>query len=249
MSTSSKLVVITGASSGIGEAAAELLHSKGYKLLLLARRLERMQEFVKQHSMTEQDTLIAQCDVTQVDEIKKAIDHAQDHFKLPVDCLINNAGVMYLQQLADQSLQRQETMISTNVNGILNGINVVLKSMLERQTGTIINISSIAGKKSFGNHVAYCGTKFAVHGLTEALRSEVSGSKVRVIVIAPGVTQTELLGHNDKEQVDPYEDWKKTMSLGVLKSEDVAASILFAYEAPPHVCIREIALAPTEQRD
>ncbi|KAG2387458.1 hypothetical protein C9374_001790 [Naegleria lovaniensis] len=246
-----KLVAITGASSGIGAATAIALAAKGYKLLLLARRVHMLQQLLEDPSnaLSSENTLIVECDVTNVDSLSNAVQLAHDKFHLPIDCLVNNAGVMFLQPLAEQSLQRQQQMISTNVMGVLNGIHVVLKDMIEKQHGTIINISSIAGKKSFSNHVAYCGTKFAVSGLTEALRSEVSSSKVRVIVIEPGVTQTELLGHNDTEQVEPYEEWKKTMTLGVLKAEDVAAAILFAYEAPPHVCVREIALAPTEQKD
>jgi len=173
-----KLVVITGASSGIGEATAISLAKKGYKLLLLARRLDRLQSLLSSPStgLSHENTLIAQCDVTNPDDIRKAVTAAQEKFSLPIDCLINNAGVMYLQPLNEQSLERQQDMLMTNVMGILNGINVVLSDMLKRQSGTIITISSIAGKKSFANHVAYCGTKFAVHGLTEALRGEVSGS-------------------------------------------------------------------------
>ena len=127
------------------------------------------------------------------------------------------------------------------------GIHAVLPGMKERKAGTIINISSVAGRKTFPNHAAYCGSKFGVHAITENLREEVSNDNVRVIVIAPGAVETELLGHTTNEDIKAgYGDWKTQMG-GVLLADDVANSIAYAYEAPARVCIREIVLAATRQ--
>lgn len=138
-------------------------------------------------------------------------------------------------------------MVSVNIMGVLHGVKSVISKMIARKHGTIINISSIAGKKSFSQHTAYCGTKFFVHGFTEALREEVAGHNVRVMCVAPGVVETELLSHNKKEIVGPYEDWKKTMDQ-VLAPEDVSKTIMFAYSMPQHCCLREIAMAATQQK-
>ncbi len=118
---------------------------------------------------------------------------------------------------------------------------------MARQHGTIINVSSIAGRKTFPDHVAYCGSKFAVHAISENLREEVSSHNVRVITIAPGAVETELLGHTTSASIrEGYEAWKRTMG-PVLRAEDVADAIRYAYEAPQNVCIREIVLAATHQ--
>jgi NADP-dependent 3-hydroxy acid dehydrogenase YdfG len=119
--------------------------------------------------------------------------------------------------------------------------------LVDRRGGTIINISSIAGRKTFPNHAVYCGTKSAVHAFTEQIREEVSQHDVRLINIAPGVVETELLQHStDKQIVDNYRQWKAEMGQP-LTSEDTARSIMFAYQQPQRVCIREIVLCPTRQ--
>ena len=214
---SAKLIVITGASSGIGAAAAVAFSKKGHNLLLLARRVELLENLLNDPSNTlsHENTLISACDVTNIDQIRNGIIKAQEKFNSPVDCLINNAGVMYIDALVDQPIEKQTQMYQTNVIGILNGINVVLLDMIQRQTGTIINVSSIAGRKSFPSLTAYCGTKFAVNGLSESLRAEVSGSKVRVVVVSPGSTETELLHQNSQEKQDPWDQWKSLMELTV----------------------------------
>lgn len=131
--------------------------------------------------------------------------------------------------------------------GLLNGIHAVLAGMVARKHGTIINISSIAGRKTFPGHAAYCGTKFAVHAISENLREEVSGSDVRVITIAPGAVETELLSHTTDEGIKAgYEEWKDGMG-GVLAATDIAQAISYAYNQPQNVCVREIVLAATRQ--
>ena len=133
--------------------------------------------------------------------------------------------------------------------GLLNGVHAVAAGMAERGHGTIINISSVAGRKTFPNHVAYVGTKFAVHGLSENLREELSPHNVRVVTIAPGAVETELLSHTTDEGIKSgYQDWKADMGGKVLAAEDVANAVYYAYSQPPGVCIREIVLAATRQQ-
>ena len=185
MSMQKKLVVITGASSGIGQAAAKLFQEAGYTLLLLARsKLE----------VNHPDVMAAQVDITDVKSLEQAVKAAEEKFG-PVDCLINNAGVMLLGEMDTQEPQEWQKMLDVNVMGLLNGIHVVLPGMIKRKEGTIIDVSSIAGRKTFPKHAAYCGTKFAVHAITENTREEVAKHNVRMVTIAPGAVETNLLGH------------------------------------------------------
>ena len=236
-----KLVVITGASSGIGEALAKQMSAQGHPLLLLARRIEKLE------ALGLPNTMCAKVDVTDKEAFQKAINLATDKYG-PVDLLVNNAGVMLLGQVDSQNSTEWQTMFDVNVVGLLNGMQTVLSSMKARNTGTIIIISSIAGRKTFGNHAAYCGTKFAVHAISESVREEVADSNVRVITIAPGAVETELLSHTTSEDIKSgYESWKDDMG-GALAPIDISNAILFAYNQPQNVCIREIVLAATKQQ-
>ncbi|WP_047249415.1 SDR family oxidoreductase [Chromobacterium subtsugae] len=234
------LIVITGASSGIGAAAAKLFSQQGHPLLLLARRIDRLQ------ALDLPDTLCRQVDVTDRAAMLAAVAEGEARFG-PADAIVNNAGVMLLGALARQDPDEWQAMLDVNVKGLLNGIHAVLAGMQARGRGTIINISSIAGRKTFPSHAAYCGTKFAVHAISENLREEVAGSGVRVITIAPGAVETELLGHTTDEAIKAgYQEWKQGMG-GVLEAQDVAEAIAYAYGQPQRVCIREIVLAATGQ--
>lgn len=234
------LVAITGASSGIGEAIAKQLSSEGHPLLLLARRVEKLQALNLPHC------ICAKVDVTDQASFQQAVDTATAEYG-PVDLLVNNAGVMLLGQIHDQDAREWKSMYDVNVLGLLNGMQTVLAPMKQRNSGTIVNISSIAGRKTFGNHAAYCGTKFAVHAISENVREEVANSDVRVITIAPGAVETELLSHTTSaEIVAGYESWKQDMG-GVLAADDVANAVIYAYQQPQNVCIREIVLAATRQ--
>ncbi|MCL1122711.1 SDR family oxidoreductase [Shewanella seohaensis] len=239
--TTQPLVVITGASSGIGAAIAKQFSAAGHPLLLLARRVEPMQALELPNS------LAIGVDVTDTAAIKAAINQAEAQFG-PVGCLINNAGVMLLGQIDTQDPNEWSRMLNINVMGVLNGIHAVLASMKARKTGTIINISSVAGRKTFPNHAAYCATKFAVHALTENIREEVAMDDVRLITIAPGAVETELLSHTTDDAIKAgYQDWKVQMG-GVIAPENVASAALFAWQQPQNVCVREIVLAPTRQQ-
>ena len=235
-----KLVVITGASSGIGEATAKRLSAAGHPLLLVARRVEKL------HALNLPNCLCEKVDLTNPAEFQAALVKAEALYG-PTDLLINNAGMMLLGQIDSQPADEFKTMFDINVIALLNGMQAVLAPMKARKGGTIINISSIAGRKTFGNHAAYCGTKFAVHAITENVREEVASSDVRVITIAPGAVETELLSHTTSDEIKAgYESWKEVMGK-ILDPDDVARAIEFAYAQPQDVCIREIVLASTRQ--
>ncbi|QIA64911.1 SDR family NAD(P)-dependent oxidoreductase [Vibrio astriarenae] len=236
-----KLIVITGASSGIGEAIARRLSDAGHPLLLLARRVDRLE------ALNLPNTLCEKVDVTDKASFEAAIEKAEAKFG-PVDGLVNNAGCMLLGQIDTQDASEWKRMFDVNVLGLLNGMQSVLTPMINNNSGTIINISSIAGKKTFPNHAAYCGTKFAVHAISENVREEVAAANVRVTTIAPGAVETELLSHTSSQDIkDGYDSWKEEMG-GVLAADDIARAVEFAYNQPQNVCVREIALAPTKQQ-
>lgn len=237
---SKPLIIITGASSGIGETTARLFSSLGYPLLLLARRQDRLE------ALGLPNTLCRSVDVTDRAAMLAAVQEAEQKFG-PADAVINNAGIMLLGDMVRQDPAEWDAMLDVNVKGMLNGIHAVLDGMVARQHGTIINISSIAGRKTFPNHVAYCGTKFAVHAISENLREEVSAHSVRVITIAPGAVETDLLTHTSDQAIKQgYNEWKREMG-GVLTPETIAETVRFAYEQPQNVCIREIVVAATRQ--
>mmetsp|Transcript_16832 Transcript_16832/g.42990 ORF Transcript_16832/g.42990 Transcript_16832/m.42990 type:complete len:242 (+) Transcript_16832:123-848(+) len=239
MAASKGLAIITGASSGIGKATAVKLSQDGYSLLLIARRVELCNELNLPNCLAEK------VDITNYDAFAAAVAKAEEKFG-PTQVMVNNAGVMLLGQIAEQDPNEWATMVSVNITGLLNGTKLVLAGMIKRESGTIVNVSSIAGRKTFPDHAVYCATKFAVHGFTEAVREETSKHNVRFVCIAPGVCETELLGHTTNDKiVDNYKAWKGTFK--VLESVDVANAISYAVNQPPHVCIREIVIGPTKQ--
>ncbi|MFP0193920.1 SDR family oxidoreductase [Pseudomonas sp. PHC1] len=239
---SKPLIIITGASSGIGEATARRFSAAGHPLLLLARRIERLEALALPNSLSRR------VDITDRAALLAAVAEAEAQFG-PADALINNAGVMLLGEMSKQDPAQWDQMLDVNVKGLLNGVHAVVAGMIERRHGTIINVSSVAGRKTFPNHVAYVGTKFAVHGLSENLREELSPHNVRVTTIAPGAVETELLSHTTDEAIKTgYQAWKQDMGGTVLSAEDVATAIAYAYGQPQGVCIREIVMAATRQQ-
>ncbi|MBP6344482.1 SDR family oxidoreductase [Neisseriaceae bacterium CLB008] len=235
-----KLVAITGASSGFGRALAQLFSQAGHPLLLLARRTAPMQAMNLPH------TLIKAVDVADYATFSAAVAEAEALYG-PVDLMINNAGVMLLGPLATQTPEEWTRMLDVNVKGVLNGTQIVLADMMARNTGTIVNVSSIAGKKSFASHAAYCATKFGVHALTEVTREEVAHTNVRLMLIAPGAAETELLSHTSDEGIKTnYEAWKNDIG-GAMAPEHVAEAIRFMYQMPQNVNIRELVIAATGQ--
>lgn len=242
MSTTNKpLVVITGASSGIGAAIAQRFSEAGHPLLLVARRVEKIE------ALGLPNTMCRKVDVTDAAGFRAAIKDAEAEYG-PVDCLVNNAGVMLLGQIDTQDPGEWQKMFDVNVMALLNGMQAVLGEMKSRNRGTILNISSIAGKKSFPNHAAYVGTKFAVSAISENTREEVADTGVRVMAICPGAVETELLGHTTSQDIiDGYQDWKEAMG-GALIADDIARTAAFMYAQPQGVNIRDVIITATRQQ-
>lgn len=234
------LVLITGASSGIGAATARAFDSAGYPTLLIARRIELLENLHLKFAQ------LLGADVRDTAAITAAISQAE--FKHgDVDLVVNNAGIMPLGVIETQNAQEWRSMFDVNVLALLEVTQIVLPKMNARKHGTIINIGSVAGRNIYGNHTAYCGSKFAVHAISEGLRKEVANNNVRVTVIAPGMVETELLNTTvDLDVVAGYQEYKRSIG-GAMSAEVVASVIVNVYEQPQEVCIREIVLAPTHQ--
>ncbi len=236
-----KLVVITGASSGFGKEMAKQFSESGYPLLLLARRVDLLEK------MELPNTICKQVDVTNKEEFEAAVKAAEEVYG-KTDLLVNNAGVMLLGNLENQDAKEWQQMLDVNVMGVMNGMQIVMNDMKERESGTIINLSSIAGVKPFGNHAAYCASKYGVVGLSEVARMELSSHNVRVMRVCPGAVDTELLSHTTSDSIkEGYMDWKTSTGVGAIRVEDVAKTIKFAYELPQGVNLREIQIADTKQ--
>jgi NADP-dependent 3-hydroxy acid dehydrogenase YdfG len=234
------LAVVTGASSGIGAAIAMRLSEAGHPLLLVARRVDKIE------ALNLPNTICRKVDVTDTAAFKAAVEEAEKAYG-PVDILVNNAGVMLLGQADVQDPQEWKKMFDLNVIALLGSMQIVLSDMKARNHGTIVNISSIAGRKTFPNHAAYVGTKFAVSSISENIREEVADTGVRIMTVCPGAVETELLGHTTSDDiVSGYQQWKESMG-GVLEADDIARSVAFMVAQPQSVNIRELVIAATRQ--
>jgi NADP-dependent 3-hydroxy acid dehydrogenase YdfG len=234
------LIVITGATSGIGYETAMLFHEAGYPLLLIGRNTEKLE------ALALENTMIEQVDVADFEAFNQAVKAAEAKFG-PADAILNIAGMMLLGDVETQDIREWQMMLDVNVRGVLNGMQTVLSGMKQRQHGTIINMSSIAGIKPFPNHAAYTASKFAVHGMSDNVREEVAPYNIRVITMAPGAVETPLLSHTSSEEIKAnYQAWKADMG-GVLNPKDIAGIMFYAYQQPQSVCIREIVVSATKQ--
>ncbi|ASP28535.1 oxidoreductase [Spiroplasma corruscae] len=236
-----KLIVITGASSGIGKQLAIDFNERGYKLLLLARRVDLLV------NLNLENAICKQLDVTDYENFKLQVDEAEKYFNLKVDLLINNAGIMPLDKIYNLDLKTQHDMIDINIKGVLNGMNIVINDMKERKTGTIINISSVAGRWTGENRAVYNGTKFAVHAISEQSRRELAPFNVRLLTIAPAIVDTNLLDNtSNKEVLNDYLKVKEKINNG-LTPKQVSSIIIYAYELPQEISLKEIVLSSTKQ--
>jgi NADP-dependent 3-hydroxy acid dehydrogenase YdfG len=247
-----KVCIITGASSGIGEATAKLLAQRGAKVAIAARRADRLDQLRQTIESDGGDVLTVTCDVARRDHVKSLIDQTMDRWGR-LDVLVNNAGIMPLAPMARCRIDDWDHMIDINLKGLLYGIGFALPIMLEQKTGHVINVSSVAGRIIFPGAAVYCATKHGVHVLSDGLRNELSerskedGNRIRVTVIAPGVVRTELPDSIRDDQTREVSKQYYGGFDGPLTSEDIADNIRYAIEAPEHVNISEILVRPREQ--
>ncbi len=237
--------LVTGASSGFGEATALTLARAGAKVAITARREDRLLDLAKRIEAGGGKAHVIVADFLKEADVIRAVAEA-DKALGGLDILVNNAGVMYLEPVAEADLGRWRDMIELNITALITASQAAARIMAPKGAGDIVNISSTAGRVSNPNGGAYSATKFAVVGFSEALRKELVPSKVRVTVIEPGLAQTELRDHVAHAKTKDFiETWAN--SVRQLQSEDIANAILYAVSQPPHVCINEILMRPTDQ--
>lgn len=239
-----KVIIITGASSGIGEATAIRLAKEGHKIVLAARREEKLKNLKNKIANTD-NVLIIKTDVTIRKDVETLIKSTMDKFGR-VDVLVNNAGIMPLSYIEEGRVEDWDKMIDVNLKGLLYGINEVVPIMKEQMSGHIINVSSVAGRRVFPAAAVYCATKFGVNAITEGLRQELSAKyKIKVTSIEPGATKTELQNHIPNQDIK--DNFAKRMeSVTFLEAEDIAESIFYAISQPNRVNVTEILIHPTE---
>jgi NADP-dependent 3-hydroxy acid dehydrogenase YdfG len=239
-----KVVVITGASSGLGEATARHLASRGAKVVISARRADRLAAIAKEIAAAGGKALAVEADVTDKAAVEHLFAEAVRQFGR-VDVAVNNAGLMAIAPMLKARTDEWDRMIDINIKGLLYCVAAALPSFERQGGGHLINISSVAGLKVFApGGTVYSGTKFAVRAISEGLRQELAGSKVRVTTIEPGAVDSELkFGSGDEASRNFVVDFYKL----AIPADAVARAIAYAIEQPADVAINEIALRPTVQ--
>ncbi|GHB31484.1 oxidoreductase [Pseudovibrio japonicus] len=239
--TTAKTAIVTGATSGIGEAISRSLIAKGYNVMMAARRADRLESLAQELGPNAD---FAVTDITKRSDVISLADQAKEKFG-QIDAFINNAGIMPLSFFKSRKVEEWDRMIDVNLKGTLYGIDAVLPDMLDRQDGHIINVASIAGLQTAPGFGVYSATKFGVRALSESLRQEVAAQNVRVTLISPGTVQTELFGTiTDNEILEliqaglPYEP---------MKPQTIADAVLYALSQPGSACVGEIVVRPTGQ--
>lgn len=235
-----KVIVITGASSGIGEATARLLAERGAKVVLGARRTERLAVIADEINGAGGHAQFRALDVTDQQDVQRFVDFAVEHYGR-VDVLVNNAGVMPLSRLDALKVDEWNRMIDVNIRGVLHGIAASLPLMQRQRAGQIINIASIGAYAVSPTAAVYCATKYAVRAISEGLRQEVGGD-IRVTVIAPGVTESELAESISDE--GGREEMKSFRKIAI-PAEAIARAIAYAVEQPADVDVSELIVRPT----
>ncbi|MDV2992649.1 MAG: NADP-dependent 3-hydroxy acid dehydrogenase YdfG [Chroococcidiopsis sp. SAG 2025] len=241
-----QIVLITGASSGIGEATAQIFAQAGAKLILVARRQERLAQLADDlNKEFASDIHTMQLDVRDRTSIESALAQLPSEFSA-IDVLINNAGLSRgLDKLYQSSYQDWEEMIDTNIKGLLYFTRAIVPGMVSRGRGHVVNLGSIAGHQTYPNGNVYCATKAAVKAISEGLKQDLLGTPVRVTSVDPGMVETEFSQvrfHGDTEQAN-----KVYQGLKPLTPEDVADVIFFCVTRSPHVNISEVLMMPVDQ--
>ena len=239
-----KVVVITGASSGMGKAAARHLAAQGASVVLGARRIERLQSLADELNNQGGKALAVETDVTDLNQVQRLVDEAVQTYGR-VDVIINNAGLMPHSPLGRLKIDDWNRMIDVNIKGVLYGIAAVIPYMKEQKSGHIINVSSVAGHKVRAGGVVYAATKHAVRVISEGLRQEVKPYNIRTTVISPGAVDTELPG--SATEPDVAENLPKFYKEFAIPADSFARAVDFAISQPEEVDINEILFRPTRQ--
>jgi NADP-dependent 3-hydroxy acid dehydrogenase YdfG len=238
MSIENKVIVITGASSGIGEATALLLAGRGAKVVLGARGADRLEALAARITDSGGEAIYASTDVRQQEDLSRLVALACERYG-KIDALISNAGVMPISPLDDLRVEDWEAMIDVNIKGVLYGIAAALPVFRKQGFGHFVNTASTAGHKTVPNQSVYSGTKFAVRAISEGLRQEAS-DKLRVTIISPGMVKTSFT----ENATDPV----VRKNLGLAMTPDaVARAIAYAIEQPDDIDVNEIVIRPTAQ--
>ncbi len=239
-----KVVVITGASSGLGEATARLLAAEGASVVLGARRADRIQALVEDLVANGGKALALPTDVTDYDQVKRLVDAAVQSYGR-IDVMLNNAGVMPHSPLARLKIDDWNRMIDVNIKGVLYGIAAALPYMQQQKSGHIINVSSVAGHKVRPGAVVYAATKTAVRVISEGLRMEVKPYNIRTTVISPGAVATELPA--SVTEPDVAENVRRLYAELAIPADSFARTVAFVISQPEDVDVNEILFRPTRQ--
>lgn len=241
---SQKVILITGASSGLGESSARLLAAKGAKLVLVARRAERLEQLVNEIRAAGGDAVYQVADVSRAADLVAAVQLAVSQYGR-LDVMVNNAGLMAIAPMSECRTDEWDRMIDINIKGVLYGIAAALPVFESQQSGHFINISSVAGVKVFSpGGTVYSGTKFAVRAISEGLRHEVGGH-IRTTTILPGAVESELKhGSGHSASADYVQAFYQQNQI---PADSVARALVYAIEQPANVDINEIVLRPTVQ--
>ncbi|PSB10443.1 oxidoreductase [Pleurocapsa sp. CCALA 161] len=237
-----KVVIITGASSGLGEATARRLAKNGAKLMLAARREDRLKDLVAE---VEKEGGVAKYQVTDISdrsEVEQLVQATKEAYG-KIDVLVNNAGLMPLSPLAATKVDEWEKMIDVNIKGVLYGVAAVMPIMLQQGSGHIVNLSSVAGHKVFPGGAVYCATKFAVKAISEGIRLESDG-KIRSTNISPGAVATELTSTISDDEAAKMAEQLYGIAID---ADAIARAITFAIEQPGDVDVNEMIIRPTKQ--
>ena len=239
-----KVIVITGASSGLGEAAARHLAAQGAKVVLGARRQSRLDALVNDITRAGGQALAVPTDVTRRADVQRLVDTAVQHFGR-IDAIINNAGVMPHSPLERLKVDDWDRMIDVNIKGVLHGIAAALPPMQRQKSGHILNVSSVAGHKVRAGGAVYSATKHAVRVISEGLRQEVKPWNIRTTILSPGMVDTEL--PNSITEPDWAETTRKNYAALAISADAFARAVAYAIAEPGDVDVNEILFRPTLQ--
>jgi len=236
----SKIILITGASSGIGEGAAKGLALSGHTVILGARRLDRLKSVAKEIEVRGGTARVHRLDVTSRENFRKVVNATIQEFG-HIDALINNAGIMPLSPLSAGKVDEWDCMIDVNIKGVLNGIEAVQSHMEAREQGHIVYVASIAAHTVFPTSAVYCATKYAVWAISTGLRLE--SKQLRVTTICPGVVESELANTTTDQET---KDWLNDFRTVAITPDAISSAILYAIEQPNDVNVNEIIVQPTK---